>query len=196
MRGDDSWTWLPGERRIRRLNESILSTSWDRDFDPDHYSGYNPKTEQYDYVSWVKKRCSPASMRRIPQETCLRCRRFCVSRGVEMRHMYIVDLPRGGAVEPAACWRARRWSTSTPKSGSNPTSTPTVATDSSSGQIYTGSRIGIVRFRMPRSRSIPSNGSSSSARVAGRSGRKVGGVLSAGPRNPGTGMLVHQHGRG
>ncbi len=43
-RGDDSWDWNPGSRRVRRLNESILSTATDaQTFDPDHYSGFNPK---------------------------------------------------------------------------------------------------------------------------------------------------------
>ena len=49
-RGDDSWDWNPGSRRVRRLNEALLSTATGaQTFDPDHYSGFNPKTEQYDY---------------------------------------------------------------------------------------------------------------------------------------------------
>ncbi len=49
-RGDDSWTWQAGARRVRRMDESILSSNTGTEtFDPDHYSGYNPKTEQYDY---------------------------------------------------------------------------------------------------------------------------------------------------
>jgi Protein of unknown function (DUF1329) len=49
-RGDDSWDWQPGSRRVRRLNEAILSSATGaQTYDPDHYSGFNPKTEQYNY---------------------------------------------------------------------------------------------------------------------------------------------------
>jgi hypothetical protein len=43
-RGDDSWEWPPGARRIRRLNESIMSSrTGAQAWDPDHYSGFNPQ---------------------------------------------------------------------------------------------------------------------------------------------------------
>ncbi len=49
-RGDDAWTWNPGVRRVRRLNEAILSSATGaQSFDPDHYSGFNPKVEFYNY---------------------------------------------------------------------------------------------------------------------------------------------------
>src|SRR5271157_880243 len=42
--GDDTWAWEPGTRRLRRLNEAINSTATGaRSWDPDHYSGFNPK---------------------------------------------------------------------------------------------------------------------------------------------------------
>jgi hypothetical protein len=53
-RGDDIWSWAKSSRRVRRNDESIMSSaatsgtaafSWD----PDHYSGFNPKTEEYNY---------------------------------------------------------------------------------------------------------------------------------------------------
>ncbi|HSR56894.1 MAG TPA: DUF1329 domain-containing protein [Candidatus Binataceae bacterium] len=53
-RGDDIWSWAKSSRRIRRNDEAIMSSaatsgtaafSWD----PDHYSGFNPKTEEYNY---------------------------------------------------------------------------------------------------------------------------------------------------
>ncbi len=53
-RGDDDWSINAGSRRVRRLNESIMSsatasgtavTMWN----PDHYSGFNAKTEFYNY---------------------------------------------------------------------------------------------------------------------------------------------------
>src|ERR1700736_3041789 len=54
-RGDDIWSLGAGSRRIRRVNESIMSSSTTAGgtsahaWDPDHYSGFNPKTEQYRY---------------------------------------------------------------------------------------------------------------------------------------------------
>ncbi len=49
-RGDDDWSWTPGTRRVRRLNESIMSTaSGPTAWNPDHYSGFNAKIEEYNY---------------------------------------------------------------------------------------------------------------------------------------------------
>jgi hypothetical protein len=54
-KGDDSWSVSAGSRRVRRVDESILSSSTTAGgtsahaWDPDHYSGFNPKTEQYSY---------------------------------------------------------------------------------------------------------------------------------------------------
>jgi len=49
-RGDDTWAWLAGARRVRRLNESMMSTATGaQSWDPDHYGGFNAKTEEYDY---------------------------------------------------------------------------------------------------------------------------------------------------
>src|SRR5208282_2672226 len=54
VKGDDTWSWNARSRRVRRIDESILNSavtsgtaafSWD----PDHYSGFNPKTEEYNY---------------------------------------------------------------------------------------------------------------------------------------------------
>jgi hypothetical protein len=54
-RGDDIWSLAAGTRRLRRLNESILSSSVTTNgssahaWDPDHYSGFNAKPEEYLY---------------------------------------------------------------------------------------------------------------------------------------------------
>jgi uncharacterized protein DUF1329 len=54
-RADDIWDWAAGTRRVRRLNEAIMNSSTTTNgtsahsWDPDHYSGFNPKTEEYDY---------------------------------------------------------------------------------------------------------------------------------------------------
>jgi hypothetical protein len=49
-RGDDDWSWTHGTRRVRRIDESILSTATSaQTWNPDHYSGFNAKTEEYNY---------------------------------------------------------------------------------------------------------------------------------------------------
>src|SRR5215472_689666 len=53
-RGDDTWSIGSGSRRVRRVDESILSSSATSgtaafSWDPDHYSGFNAKTEEYNY---------------------------------------------------------------------------------------------------------------------------------------------------
>ncbi len=53
-KGDDIWQWTPGTRRLRRMNEGIMSDAVvsggnPTSFDPDHYSGFNAKVEEYDY---------------------------------------------------------------------------------------------------------------------------------------------------
>jgi hypothetical protein len=49
-RGDDSWVYVAQSRRVRRLSEGVLSISaGEQTFDPDHYSGFNAKTEEYSY---------------------------------------------------------------------------------------------------------------------------------------------------
>ncbi|MGH7949726.1 MAG: DUF1329 domain-containing protein, partial [Candidatus Binataceae bacterium] len=72
MRGDDAWTWTPGDRRVRRLNEGILSSATGaQTWDPDHYSGFNPKPEQYDY-KFLGEKTMLASVhaRHSPEITC------------------------------------------------------------------------------------------------------------------------------
>jgi hypothetical protein len=104
MKADDVWAWIPKSRRIRRLNESILSSSTApgtsvHAWDPDHYSGFNAKIEQYDYKLLGEKRMlavvnalhSPSV--RCPTDngasTC--------PEAWEMRQMYIVSAkPRRG----------------------------------------------------------------------------------------------------
>jgi Protein of unknown function (DUF1329) len=93
-RGDDSWTWLPGSRRVRRLNESLLSSNTGtHSFDPDHYSGYNPKTEEYSYRFLGEKEmlaCIHAA--HSPEVTCAYDGgASACPENWEMRHMYIIE---------------------------------------------------------------------------------------------------------
>ena len=97
-RGDDSWTWTPGSRRLRRLNESILSTATGTTtWDPDHYSGFNPKTEFYSYRFLGDKNmlaCVRAA--HSPEVTCpYDGGASACPENWEMRHLYVVEaLPR------------------------------------------------------------------------------------------------------
>ena len=94
QRGDDSWSWTPGTRRVRRLDEGILSSATGaQSYDPDHYSGFNPKTEEYDYkFIGEKEMLACVHAKNSPEVTCnsdggaTAC-----PENWEMRHMYIVS---------------------------------------------------------------------------------------------------------
>jgi hypothetical protein len=93
-RGDDSWEWLPGARRIRRLNESIMSArTGAQSWDPDHYSGFNPKTEWYDYkMVGEKNMLACAHAEHSPEVRCATDGGASACPEVwEMRHMYVVE---------------------------------------------------------------------------------------------------------
>ena len=105
-RGDDSWDWNPGSRRVRRLNESILSTATGaQTFDPDHYSGFNPKTEQYDYKFLGEKELlASVHAAHSPEVTCATDGgASACPENWEARHMYIVEAtPRRDVNNPGA----------------------------------------------------------------------------------------------
>jgi hypothetical protein len=101
-RGDDSWSYTPGARRVRRLNEAVLSdatgvSAWN----PDHYSGFNPKTEAYDYKFLGEKQmlaCVHAE--HSPEIPCLTDgKASACPEAWEYRHMYVLEAkPRYGIV--------------------------------------------------------------------------------------------------
>jgi len=105
-RGDDSWDWTPGSRRVRRLNEAILSTATGaQTFDPDHYSGFNPKTEQYDYKFLGEKELlASVNAAHSPEVTCaFDGGATACPENWETRHMYIVEAtPRRDINNPGA----------------------------------------------------------------------------------------------
>ena len=93
-RGDDSWSYQVASRRVRRLNEGELSVAtgfgaWN----PDHYSGFNPKTEAYDYkLMGEKEMLAVVHALHVPEIPCLTDGQASVCPEVwEMRHMYIVE---------------------------------------------------------------------------------------------------------
>jgi hypothetical protein len=97
-RGDDSWTWQPGLRRIRRLNESQLSVATGAQaFDPDHYSGFNAKTEFYDYKFLGEKQMLlNVHAKNSPEVTCsFDGGASACPEDWEMRYVYIINaVPR------------------------------------------------------------------------------------------------------
>jgi Protein of unknown function (DUF1329) len=99
-RGDDSWTWTPGARRVRRLNESILDTATGpQAYDPDDYEGFSGKNENYDWkFLGEKSMLACVNTDKVPD-------RICPTDGGashcpdpwEMRHLYIIEgHPRPG----------------------------------------------------------------------------------------------------
>ncbi|MFZ0657843.1 MAG: DUF1329 domain-containing protein [Candidatus Binataceae bacterium] len=101
--GDDSWTWTPGARRVRRLNESLLSDNTGTgSFDPDHYSGYNPKTEQYNYkLLGEQQMLACVHAKNSPEVTCpYDAGSSACPENWEMRHIYVIEATaRKGVVQ-------------------------------------------------------------------------------------------------
>jgi hypothetical protein len=97
-RGDDDWSLGGGSRRVRRLNESIMSDQTGaQEWNPDHYSGFNAKTEFYDYKFLGEKNllaCAHAV--HSPEVRCpTDGGTSACPEDWEMRHMYIVQaMPR------------------------------------------------------------------------------------------------------
>jgi hypothetical protein len=101
--GDDIWSLDGGSRRVRRVNESIMSSSTTTNgssahaWDPDHYSGFNAKTEEYNYKFLGEKNmlgCAHAA--HSPEVRCpTDGGTSACPEDWEMRHLYIVQaLPR------------------------------------------------------------------------------------------------------
>jgi Protein of unknown function (DUF1329) len=102
-KGDDSWTYSPSSRRVRRLNEAILSDATGTSaWNPDHYSGFNPKTEAYNYkLLGERNMLATVHAAHSPEVTCP----FDGGASVcpenwEMRHQYVVEaMPRYKVVD-------------------------------------------------------------------------------------------------
>jgi len=93
-RGDDSWVYSNTARRIRRLNESALSiSSGPFAWEPDHYSGFNAKTEEYDYKFLGEKNMlGSVNAEHSPEVACpTDGGASACPEAWEMRHMYMVE---------------------------------------------------------------------------------------------------------
>ena len=97
-KGDDIWSLDAGSRRLRRINEAIMSSSTASGtsahaWDPDHYSGFNPKTEQYFY-KFLGERNMLATIHaeHSPEQRCpTDGGASACPEAWEMRHMYIIQ---------------------------------------------------------------------------------------------------------
>jgi hypothetical protein len=96
--GDDVWSWSPGDRRIRRLNEAFLGSSagpitWSLD----NFQGFAAKNENYTWrLLGEKAMLGSVAAAHVPEVTCPTDggASACPERW-EMRRMYIVEgVPR------------------------------------------------------------------------------------------------------
>ncbi len=104
-KSDDIWSWDTGARRVRRLNEGIMSDAVTGSglpdagggnvvvFDPDHYSGFNAKVEEYNYKFLGEKNLlGVVHAEHSPEMTCATDGGGSACPEVwELRHMYIVE---------------------------------------------------------------------------------------------------------
>src|SRR3984893_18365338 len=65
---DDTWTWTPGARRVRRLNYAILdSATGAQAYDPNHYEGFSGKNENYNWKLLGEKNLpAPSNIAKSP----------------------------------------------------------------------------------------------------------------------------------
>lgn len=93
-KGDDSWTWTPGARRVRRLNNSILdSATGAQAYHPNDYEGFSGKNEDYNWkFIGEKQMLAVINTDQVPDRRC------ATDGGAshcpdpwEMRHMYIIE---------------------------------------------------------------------------------------------------------
>jgi hypothetical protein len=95
MRADDAWAYLPDVRRVRRVNEVIMSSSPGLNtWDPDHAGGFQAKLQEYNF-KFVGERemlgCVNAA--KSPAQPCPTDggATSCPDNW-EMRHQYIVEV--------------------------------------------------------------------------------------------------------
>ena len=93
-RGDDDWSWTHGSRRVRRIDERILSSATSaQTWNPDHYSGFNAKTEEYDYKFLGERNLlGVMHAEHSPELKCATDGGASACPEVwEMRHMYVIE---------------------------------------------------------------------------------------------------------
>lgn len=93
-RPDDVWWWMPGMRRVRRVNEAFLGNAAGAiTWSPDNFQGFAAKNENYDWRFLGEKNmlaCVEAA--NVPEVTCSSDggASACPERW-ELRHLYVVQ---------------------------------------------------------------------------------------------------------
>jgi len=94
-RGDDAWAFISGSRRIRRVNETILSsspglTTWD----PDHVGGFAAKPQEYNYKYLGERNMlGVVHAKTSPERPCpTDGESTACPEDWEMRHMYLIEV--------------------------------------------------------------------------------------------------------
>ena len=94
-RGDDAWAYLSSSRRIRRVNETILSsspglTTWD----PDHVGGFAAKPQEYNFkYLGEREMLGVVHARTSPERPCpTDGQTTACPEDWEMRHMYMLEV--------------------------------------------------------------------------------------------------------
>jgi hypothetical protein len=91
---DDTWSYNNQSRRVRRLSEAILSSATSaQSYDPDHYSGFNAKVEEYNWkFLGEKEMLASVHAEHSPEQRCGTDNgASACPEAWEMRHMYIVE---------------------------------------------------------------------------------------------------------
>jgi Protein of unknown function (DUF1329) len=108
-KADNIWQWTPGTRRLRRMNEGIMSDAVagggnPTSFDPDHYSGFNAKVEEYNYkLLGQKTMLASVSAKNSPEVTCATDGgASACPENWEMRRLYIVQTSPRSSVNTQA----------------------------------------------------------------------------------------------
>lgn len=108
-RADDFWSWNKATRRIRRMNEDFLSSAAlggtaPETWDPDHWGGFNAKTEEYEYrFLGEKQMLGVVHAEKAPEVTCpTDGGGSACPEAWEKRHVYIVEAtPRRDRIREA-----------------------------------------------------------------------------------------------
>ncbi len=104
-KADDIWSWNTGTRRLRRLNEGMMSDAVTGAglpgegggnivvFDPDHYSGFNAKVEEYNYkFLGDRTMLGVVNAAHSPEVTCMTDGGgSACPENWELRRMYVVE---------------------------------------------------------------------------------------------------------
>jgi hypothetical protein len=101
-KGDNTWLWKPGDRRLRRLSEDALSGAEGvEQFYPDDYEGFAAKNENYDWrFLGEKKMLGAVNIDQVPAPMCLTDGGGSVCPAQwELRRMFVVEgIPRRSRV--------------------------------------------------------------------------------------------------